>query len=90
MEFTRLIIPFLDYMGPPWFRRWLLDLTPNKAMQRLKYIVDTMHRGSEEIYASKKALLEKGDDAMLNQIGEGNDIMSILRKRFSERRYMRD
>ena len=75
-------------MGPPWFRRWLLDLTPNKAMQRLKYIVDTMHRGSEEIYESKKALLEKGDDAMLNQVGEGNDIMSILRKCSSERRYM--
>ena len=56
----------------------------------MKYIMDTMHRGSEEIYESKKALLEKGDDAMLNQVGEGNDIMSILRKCSRERRYMWD
>ena len=76
----RVIIPYLEYLGPAWFRRWLLDMTPNKALQHLKSIADIMNRHSLAIFEEKKALIESGDDALLNQVGEGRDIMSVLRK----------
>ena len=44
----------------------------------LKNVVDTMHRRATEIYYEKKALLDKGDEALLLQVGEGKDFMSIL------------
>ena len=76
----RVIIPYLEYLGPAWFRRWLLDMTPNKALQHLKSIADVMNRHSLAIFQEKKALIESGDDALLNQVGEGRDIMSVLRE----------
>ncbi|PIL33302.1 cytochrome P450 [Ganoderma sinense ZZ0214-1] len=78
IEFMRVVIPFIGYLGPAWFRRWLLNLIPQKSVQRMKYIVDTMYERSKEIFEAKKALIESGDDAMLHQVGEGRDVMSIL------------
>ena len=83
LEYMRLILPFIDYLGPAWFRRWLVNLLPQKNVQKMKHIVNTMYDRSKEIYEAKKALLEGGDDAMLHQVGEGRDIMSILRKSFA-------
>ena len=68
-------------MGPAWFRRILLDMLPNKKIQRLKHIVDTVHAKSKEIFYAKKAAIERGDQELLHSMGEGKDIMSILRER---------
>ncbi|KAM5541912.1 hypothetical protein V8D89_004222 [Ganoderma adspersum] len=78
MEFGRVLLPILEYLGPAWFRRWLVTLIPKDSVQRMKYIVDTMYDRSKEIYETKKALIESGDDAVLHQVGEGRDVMSIL------------
>ena len=75
----RFVLPFIDYLGPAWFRRWLVNLTPLKGIQKVKHIVDTMYDRSKEIYEAKRALIESGDDAMLHQVGEGRDVMIILR-----------
>ena len=82
IESLRVVAPFIDYLGPMWFRRWLVNIFPHRGVQRMKFIVDTMYQRSKEIYEAKKALIESGDDAMLHQVGEGKDVMSILRKRF--------
>ncbi|TBU59775.1 cytochrome P450 [Dichomitus squalens] len=74
----RFVTPYLSYFGPAWFRRFLLDLVPIKGIQRLKQIVDTIQRRSEEIYRAKKAAIEKGDIDLLNAVGEGKDVMSVL------------
>ena len=58
----------------------VLRWTPFPPVQRLVKISDTMARRSKEIVSEKKALLDKGDSAMQLQIGEGKDIMSILRQ----------
>ena len=42
-------------------------------------ISDTLMRRSKEIVAEKKALLKKGDSSIQLAIGEGKDIMSVLR-----------
>ena len=80
LEYMRLILPIMEYFGPAWFRRWLVNLFPQKSVQKMKHIVDTMYDRSKEIYETKRALIESGDDAMLHQVGEGRDVMSILRE----------
>ncbi len=71
--------PFV-LIGPAWLRRQIVELIPNANVQSLKKIVDTMYQRSTDIVNEKKAAMDKGDDAVLRQVSEGNDIMSILRK----------
>ncbi|RPD54893.1 cytochrome P450 [Lentinus tigrinus ALCF2SS1-7] len=79
IQLLRRLLPYVPDFGTPALRRKLLELVPNPAVQKMKDIVDTMWRRSEEIYESKKRALEQGDSkAVAQQIGEGKDIMSIL------------
>ena len=73
-------MPYVSLIGTPAFRRWLLEWIPMKRLHKLKSVVDTMHRRATEIYHEKKMLLDKGDQALLVQVGEGKDLMSILRE----------
>ncbi|PIL34328.1 cytochrome P450 [Ganoderma sinense ZZ0214-1] len=75
---TQEITPYLSYLGPAWFRRFLLDLVPIPKVQRLKTIVDVMSERLKKIYLAKKAALESGDEALLHALGEGKDVMSVL------------
>ena len=65
-------------LGPPKFRRFLVDLLPFKTARRLRDIVDVIHNTSVDILESKKRALREGDEAVAMQIGRGKDIMSIL------------
>ncbi len=38
-----------------------------------------MHENSLRIVEERKAALSKGDDALLQEVGEGKDIMSVCR-----------
>ncbi|KAI1798256.1 cytochrome P450 [Ganoderma leucocontextum] len=76
----RRIIPTLVMIGPPSFRRWIVERTPLDFVQQLKRISDVMHNRSVEIFNEKRAALESGDDAIRHQIGEGRDVMSVLLK----------
>ena len=70
-------------LGSPGLRRWILDRIPIAKIQELKNIVDVMDQQSRAIFAEKKAASEKGDEALAHQIGEGKDILSVMRKRWS-------
>ena len=65
-------------MGPRWLRRVLLDLMPDRNLQRLKNISDTMFESSREIYREKKQAFLGGDEILQQQVGHGKDVMSIL------------
>ena len=39
-----------------------------------------MHRRSKEIYDKKKAAIEQGDQDVVHAVGEGRDMLSILRE----------
>ncbi len=80
LSVLRRIVPYLPEIGSPWLRRKLVELIPIKNIQKLRYIVDTMHERSVEIYQEKKRMLEQGDEALKDKVGEGKDLMSILRK----------
>ena len=74
------MLPYVPEWGSPWIRRRIVELFPHEGVQQLKSIIDVMHRRSVEIFEEKKRALEKGDEAVMHQIGEGKDIMSILRE----------
>ncbi|EIW54984.1 cytochrome P450 [Trametes versicolor FP-101664 SS1] len=76
----RWTLPYLVHIGTPAFRRRVMQWLPMPRLHRLQAVVDTMHRRATEIYREKKARLDKGDEALLQQVGEGKDLMSILLK----------
>ncbi|KAI0628829.1 cytochrome P450 [Trametes polyzona] len=78
LELPRLLLPKLTKIGPPSFRRKILELIPYAPLQRIIQISDALHASSLEIYNEKKRALEKGDEAVKQQVGEGKDIMSVL------------
>ena len=49
-------------------------------MQQMRNVVETLSLKTREIYNEKKSALEKGDAAVVHQIGEGKDILSVLSK----------
>jgi hypothetical protein len=65
---------------PAIIQRQIARWFPNKHVQRLREIVATMESHSKQIFYSKKAALEKGDHAVVHQVNEGKDILSILSK----------
>ena len=56
-----------------------MELTPVRVVQRLREIADILQERSVLIVNEKKAALARGDEALKQQIGEGRDVMSILR-----------
>ena len=72
-------MPYIRCLGHPRFRRFVLDLLPGPKIQRLKKLTDTVHGRTKEIFNMKKKAVESGDQELLHTIGEGKDVMSILR-----------
>ena len=58
-----------------------MDLVPFQSVKKLRDIVDIMDEAARRIVAERKEALCSGEDAVLQQIGEGKDILSRLRKR---------
>ena len=73
-----MLSPYLFKIGTPAIRKVVAQHLPTKNMREMKRLVDTMHDKCSEIYHSKKVALQKNDDAVTAQMGEGKDILSIL------------
>ena len=73
------LLPFLSKIGSPKFQRRVIDLLPWKELHEFRDIVDVLHNTAVEIIESKKKAMAAGDDAVLDQVGQGKDIISILR-----------
>jgi hypothetical protein len=74
-------LPTLVKLGPPRFRRVLVNLLPFENVRRLRDVVDIMHNTSVDILREKRRALKEGGDAVAEQIGGGKDIISILSMR---------
>ena len=55
-------------------------MVPDEGAQQLSSIIDILQTLSREIFYAKKAALESGDEVLLQQVGEGKDLMSVLRR----------
>lgn len=66
--------------GTPQIRRWIVEHIPSQRIKRGLKIVNHLDSVSREILARKKAALASGDEAFLEQVDEGKDLMSVLRE----------
>ncbi|KAI0628906.1 cytochrome P450 [Trametes polyzona] len=79
LNFLRRLYPYVPDIGTPWMRRKLVDMVPNKTVQELKRVIDTVHERAVAICEEKKRLLLLGDDsAFEGKVGGGKDLMSVL------------
>ncbi|KAJ6513336.1 cytochrome P450 [Mycena sanguinolenta] len=74
------LLPLVTEIGPPKFRRFIVDIVPWKNLHEIRDVFDTLYATAVHIYNLKKAALEAGDEAVSSQIAEGKDIISILMK----------
>ncbi|KAI0782963.1 cytochrome P450 [Abortiporus biennis] len=75
------LLSLLDNLGASAvFLRRLLEVIPVQSIQKTLQTVQVLHSGCEQIYFEKKTALAAGDDAVVHQVGEGKDIMSVLLK----------
>lgn len=79
-----MILPYVSNIGSTSFRRWFIRLLPSKNIELLTEATDIMWETSNKIFYGKKAALEREDDAVVHQIGEKRDIMSILSKSWTK------
>ncbi|KIJ60898.1 hypothetical protein HYDPIDRAFT_138406 [Hydnomerulius pinastri MD-312] len=77
---ARQFVKYVVKIGTPNFRRFIARITPWKALHELIDIVEVMDKTSNEVFDAKKKALAKGDEAVLQQVGRGKDIMSVLLK----------
>lgn len=59
-------------------RRKMVEYSPSKTLRKLAKLLDTISDMSKYILETKKEALAAGDTVLLEQIGEGKDIISIL------------
>ncbi|KAF9230507.1 cytochrome P450 [Melanogaster broomeanus] len=76
----RQFLPYVVKIGSPKFRRYLAEIVPWKDLHELLRVVDLMDKTSIAIFEAKKKALLMGDVAVLEQVGRGKDIMSVLLK----------
>ena len=58
----------------------MMDWLPIRGLKLFKDVVTKMDFESRKIYDEKKAVLASGDEGFVKQVGEGKDIISILRE----------
>ncbi|OJT02010.1 Cytochrome P450 3A24 [Trametes pubescens] len=76
---VRYTLPILVRIGPAAFRRKVVEMLPRGgASQHMMRISDTLAARSLDIVNEKKQVLQHGDAALKQQVGEGKDIMSVL------------
>ena len=75
-------------LGPAWFRRKLLDLIPSTKIQRVKDNLDKVNEGCVKIFNAKKHAIQRGDEELLETLGEGKDVLSVLCERSVLQSYM--
>lgn len=65
---------------PDWIKRRVVEMIPSRRLKKMTEIVDVMDSTSTQVYREKLRALDAGDEATVQQIGEGRDIISILIK----------
>ncbi|EIN07116.1 cytochrome P450 [Punctularia strigosozonata HHB-11173 SS5] len=76
----RELVPYFTALNTPSLFKRIVPYIPIKRVQRLRYVTEALEKASREVYNAKKEALQRGDEAVMQQIGRGKDIMSILLK----------
>ena len=70
-----MFLPLLIKLGPPGFRRFIVDILPFRNVKRLRNIVDVIHNASIEIFEAKKRVLQEEGKS---KTGKAKDIIGAL------------
>ncbi|KAH9023440.1 cytochrome P450 [Lactarius pseudohatsudake] len=82
---SRNLFPYVDKIFHPRVLKFLGRTLPWPKLNHLIDLAETLNSKSRGIHEAKKRLLELGDDATVKQVGDGNDIISLLmRARLAE------
>lgn len=81
-------IPFFSRIGSASFRKKVVERFPNARVRKLAAISEALDTTAKEILRTKRAAIAAGDQAVSEQIGQGKDIMSVLRMFFLFRFYV--
>lgn len=77
----RQTMPYLVRIGPAALRRKIVEMAPKGGpSHHMMQISDALSERSHRIVNEKKRALQQGDEALKQQVGEGKDIMSVLRE----------
>ncbi|KAI0332868.1 cytochrome P450 [Cubamyces sp. BRFM 1775] len=74
----RPLLPWLKRVFPRSWLRFGAEVIPYKPLQRMRGISDSVNATARQILQQKKEMLQKGDKMMMQELGEGKDLMSIL------------
>ncbi|KAI9066851.1 cytochrome P450 [Trametes sanguinea] len=74
----RPILPFLKRVFPRSWLRFGAEVIPYEPLQRMRGISDSVNATARQILEQKKEMLKKGDKMMMQELGEGKDLISIL------------
>ncbi|KAG6916982.1 hypothetical protein DXG01_004411, partial [Tephrocybe rancida] len=78
LSLVRQFAPFLSRLGPPAFRRKLVDWIPNQAIQKVKGMSDVMHETALEILRRKRKDIVQEIEAESPEASAAKDIISVL------------
>ena len=75
----RPLLPYLTNTFPPWLLRWVGERLPMEAVREMIRLADVLRFYATSIWEEKKRLHTLGEKASNSEIGQGRDILSILR-----------
>lgn len=82
------LLPLVLRIGSSTLRRRLLKFVPLPDLHKATVLVDAMSNSTQNILNGKKEAMERGDEAVLEQIGHGKDLMSLLSESHDVRIFM--
>ena len=74
----RTVFPYIHNIFHPKFLKLMGQIVPWRSLNRVIELADIMNANARDIYKTKQRLLQSGDDATTKQVGDGNDIISLL------------
>ncbi|KAF7760628.1 hypothetical protein Agabi119p4_10037 [Agaricus bisporus var. burnettii] len=81
---NEFLFPFAEKWNFPRLKRFVIELIPSQRVQKIKRLVDLMYNVSQEIIQKKKRALESCDKAVVAEMMEKKDIISILMRANSQ------
>ena len=74
----RTLFPYLHRIVHPKILKFMGQIAPCRSLNHVIKLADIINANARGIYETKKTLLQSGDDATVKQVGDGNDIISLL------------
>ncbi|CAE7134599.1 unnamed protein product [Rhizoctonia solani] len=71
------LLPYIQRLGTPNFRRWMLEVAPFNAIQKLRRAIDFQNEQADKIILDRQKLISSGAD-MSSEVGRGRDIVTLF------------